>query len=137
MDLRLYDRKKGCTTTLEVQQLGEDHFRLLDNDVFNHQLTLGTEIKAKPVGDGTHELIAVTKASELITRWFVLSPKYTESDYRVLGDELVKHGGFWQVDFSSFLTINIPHDFPYDMDRVMADLNIQLWEDKGDQEAHG
>lgn len=137
MDLRLYDRKEGCITTLEVEQLGDDHFRLLSNGVFNRQLTLGTEIKVKPFGDGTHELIAVTKASELITRWFVLSPKYTESDYRVLGDELVKHGGSWELFFNQFLTINLPKDFPYDVDRVMADLDMQLWEDKGDQEVQG
>ena len=101
---------------------------LMDNYLFTCFLTRGTEIKALYQQDGSYEFVAVTKPSELNTRRFFLSPKYSESDYRMLGNELVKHGGYWQVDFGGFLTINIPKDLPYDVDAVMSDLGIQLAE---------
>lgn len=128
MDIRLHVRKEGTTSTVEVEPIGDGVFRLLDNPMLMCRLTRGTEFRAESMEDGTYEFVSLTRPSELITRRFFLSGKYTESDYRVLGDELSKHGGFWQVDFGGFLTINVPRDFPHDIDKVMADLDIRLLE---------
>jgi hypothetical protein len=125
--IRLCVPDKGMTSTVTVERVGEDTFRLLDNDLFNCALTRGTEIQTKP-SENAYDLVRVTRRSELLTRRFFLSPKLALRDYEMLGEELVKYGGFWQVDFGGLLTINIPKDFPYDLDRVMADLGIQLGE---------
>jgi len=132
MVLQLHDRIEGITVPLEVEQLDEQTFRLLDNHIYERHLTRGTEIRVQPMVDGTYELVSVSKSSEFVSRRFRLSSKYTESDYRVLGDELEKCGGYWQVDFNCFLTVNIPRDLPYDVDKVMATLDLQLWEDVDD-----
>lgn len=128
MDIRLHLREEGLTSTVEVEPIGGGVFRLLDNSVFNCHLTRGTGIKAEPKADGAHEFIGVTGPSELITRRFFLSDRYRRSDYRMLGEELSGHAGFWQVDFGRFLTIDLPNNFPYDIDQVMNDLDMRLAE---------
>ena len=72
--------------------------------------------------------LKITKESDFVTRRFFLSTEYKEADYRMLGDELTKRGGFWQVDFGGIATINIPKDFEFDIDEVMKDLGLRLTE---------
>lgn len=128
MLIHIFNRKEGVTTQVEVEHVADAEFRLLENDIFDPRLTRGVTIKAKRLEDSSYEVVSVQDASVFLTRRFILSPIYSESDYRVLGDELVKHGGFWQVDLGHYLTINVPRDFPHDVDRVMADLGIHLTE---------
>ena len=101
---------------------------MTDNDLFNCRLTKGTEFETRINKDGQHEIIRITKKSDFITRRFFLSPQFKESDYRMLGDELMKRGGFWQVDFGGIATVNIPKDFEFDVDQVMRDLDLNLTE---------
>jgi hypothetical protein len=35
-----------------------------------------------------------------------------------LGDEIIKHGGFWQVDFGGIATVNLPKDCKLDLERI-------------------
>lgn len=111
---------------MSVIQLSEHTFRLVENDIFNCRLTRGTEFETRINKEGRHELIRIIKDSEYTTRRFLLSPKYKESEYRILGDELVKRGGFWQVDFGGIVTVNIPKNFEFD--QLMKDLDINLEE---------
>jgi hypothetical protein len=126
--IEIYDKRERATTTLYVEQLSENKFRMTDNDIFNCRLTNGTEFETRINKDGKHEIIRITKESDFITRRFFLSPQFKESDYRMLGDELMKRGGFWQVDFGGIATVNIPRDFEFDVDQVMRDLDLNLTE---------
>nr|WP_238566675.1 hypothetical protein [Nonlabens ulvanivorans] len=101
---------------------------MTENDLFNCHLTKGTEFETRINEDGNHEVIKIIKKSEFITRRFLLSTQYKESDYRVLGDELMKRGGFWQVDFGGIATVNIPKDFEFNVDQVMKELDLNLTE---------
>lgn len=124
----LYDKRDKSTSTMHVEPLGSNKFRMVDNDLFNCKLTLGTEFETYLNEEGKYEIIRITKESDYIMRRFFLSPKYNESDYRMLGDELTKRGGFWQVDMGGIATINIPKDFEYDIDEVMKSLDLKLTE---------
>ena len=124
----VYDKREGSTTTFYVEQLAEHTFRMTDNDVFDCRMTRGTEFETRINANGHHEIIKILKDSDFITRRFFLSPKYKETDYRVLGDELTKRGGFWQVNFGSMVVVNIPKDFEFDIDEVMKELHVQLTE---------
>lgn len=126
--IELYDKREKSTTTLYVEQLADNKFRMTDNDIWNCRLTLGTEFDTRINEDGKYEIIRITKDSDFITRRFFLNPQFKESEYRMLGDELAKRGGFWQVDFGGIATINIPKDFEYDIYQVMKDLDIKLTE---------
>ncbi len=126
--IEIYDKREKSTTTMYVQKLAENKFRLIDNDIWNCRLALGTEFETRITKEGKHEIVRISKDSDFITRRFFLNPKYKESDYRMLGDELAKRGGFWQVDFGGIATVNIPKNFEYDVDQVMKDLDLNLTE---------
>lgn len=128
VEIKVYHNKEKVTTTLYVEQLSENKFRMIDNDFCNPKLTLGTEFVTELNENGIHELKKITKESEFITRRFGLTPNHKESDYRMLGDELTKRGGFWQVDLGSIATINIPKDFEFDVDQVIKELDLKLVE---------
>jgi hypothetical protein len=124
----VYDKREKITSSCYVEQISESKFRMTENDLFNCHLTKGTEFETRINEDGNHEVLKIIKKSEFITRRFLLSTQYKESDYRVLGDELMKRGGFWQVDFGGIATINIPKDFEFNVDQVMKELDLNLTE---------
>jgi hypothetical protein len=126
--IKLYDKRDRSTTTMYVEKISENKFRLTDNDIFNFRLTKGTEFITRINEEGNHEIIKITKESDFITRRFYLLPKYKESDYRMLGAELMKRGGFWQVHFGGIVTVNIPKNFEYDVDQVIKELDLNLTE---------
>jgi hypothetical protein len=126
--IELYDKVEKSVSTIYVEQINENEFKMIDNDLLNCKLTLGTEFTTKINEQGQYEIIKITKESDFITRRFFLSINYSESDYRMLGDELSKRGGFWQVYMGGIAIINIPKDFEYDIDLVMKDLDLKLME---------
>jgi hypothetical protein len=56
----------------------------------------------------------------------MLSPQVISSTYQLLIDELVKRGGFWQVDMGGILTINLPKDLEVNINQVIKELRINL-----------
>ena len=122
----VYHKKEKVTTTLYVEKLSENKFRMIDNDFCNPKLTLGTEFETKINAENKYEITKITKESDFITRRFELAPNHKESDYRMLGEELIKRGGFWQVDFGNIATVNIPKDFDFDVDQVIQELDLKL-----------
>ncbi len=126
--IKVYHKEEKVTTTLYVEQISENKFRMIDNDFCSAKLTLGTEFETKINKEKKHEITKITKESEFITRRFGLTPNHKESDYRMLGEELTKGGGFWQVDLGSIATVNIPKDFEFDIDQVIKDLDLKLVE---------
>ena len=124
VEIEVYNKKEKVTITLYVEQLFENKFRMIDNDLFNKELTFGVEFETKINSKNKHEVMKIVKESEFITRRFRLTPNYKESDYRMLGEELTKRGGFWQVDLGSIATVNIPRNFEFDINQVIKDLEL-------------
>lgn len=113
---------------MHVEKLTESKFRMTQNDICNRRLTKGTIFETRLNQDGQHEIVRIVEKSEYITRKFFLPVAFNVNDYRMLGDELINRGGFWQVDFGSFLTINIPKDFEFDIDTVIKELGLKVTE---------
>lgn len=128
VEITVYHNEEKVTTTLHVEHLSENKFRMIDNDFCNPNLTLGTEFETEINENGIHEVKKITKESEFVIRRFQLTPKHKESNYRILGEELTKRGGFWQVDCGNFATINIPKDFEFDVDEVIQELDLKMEE---------
>ncbi len=118
VEIEVYDKREKLTTTIHVEQLSDNVFRTIENELFNCRLTLGTEFETRQHKDGKHEIVRITKESEFITRRFSLTSQFKESEYRLLGDEIIKQGGFWQVDFGSIATINLPKNCKLDLDEI-------------------
>jgi hypothetical protein len=118
IDIEFYDKREKLTTTILVEQLSGNLFRTIENNLFNCSLTLGTEFETRQNKDGKHEIVRIIKESEFITRRFSLTSQFKEYEYRLLGDEIMKQGGFWQVDFGSIATVNLPKDGKLDIDEI-------------------
>lgn len=118
VEIEVYDKREKLTTPIQVEQLSDNVFRTTENELFNCRLTLGTEFETRLNEDGKHEIIKITKDSDFVTRRFFLTPQFKESEYRLLGDEIMKQGGFWQVDFGGLATINLPKDSKLNIDEI-------------------
>lgn len=126
--IELFNKKEKIIETIYVEQLSHHKYRMVDNALTNCKLTLGTEFKTKLNREGKHEITKIIKESNFVTRRFFLSTKFKTEDYKMLGAELQKRGGFWQVDFGGIATVNIPKDFEFNVDQVMSDLGLNLVE---------
>ena len=116
--LEIYNKREKSITTMYVEQISDSKFRMVDNDVFNCRLVLGIEFETRINKDGLHEITRITKESDYVTRRFMLNSQFQEADYRFLGDEIVKQGGFWQVDFGNIATVNLPKESTLDLDEI-------------------
>lgn len=106
--IQVYDKGEQVTGNFYVIDLGDNQFRMAENDILNCRLTLDTEFQARLNEAGSYEIIRILKESPYITRRFLLNSQFTAVEYRLLGDEIVRQGGFWQVDFGGIATINLP-----------------------------
>lgn len=130
VEIEVYDKREKLTTTIQVEQLSDNVFRTTENELFNCRLTLGTEFETRLNKDGKHEIIKITKDSDFVTRRLFLTPQFKESEYRLLGDEIMKQGGFWQVDFGGIATINLPRDSKLNIDEIFKIFDFKLTEIK-------
>jgi hypothetical protein len=99
-----------------------------ENDILNCKLTLGTEFETRINKEGKYEVMRILKESPYTTRRFFLSSQFTETEYRLLGDEIIKRGGYWQVDFNSIVIINLPKASDFDIDAIFKIFNFSLTE---------
>jgi len=132
ISIKVYDKREKVTSNFDVVDLGNNCFRMTDNDILNWRLTLGTEFQTRINETGTHEIIRILKDSPYVTRRFLLNSQFTESEYRMLGDEIVRKGGFWQVDFGGVATINLPPACDLDLDNLSKLFNFHPTEIVGD-----
>jgi hypothetical protein len=122
-DIVLYDKERGYSAGLLVQALGENQFRMRENDPFTEGWDFGTEFEARKNTDGKYEIVKIIKKSPFITRRVFLSTRYNQSDYEFLGSELMKIGGFWQYN-GGIVTFNIPVDKEQFINKMLADLGV-------------
>ena len=134
LQIQVYDKREKMTGNLYVVDLGDNRYRMTENDIFNCRLTLGVEFETRVNDSGVHEIIRIVKDSPYVTRRVLLNIQFTEFDYRVLGDEIVKQGGFWQVDFGGVATINLPPGCSLDLDKLFKLFDFYPTEIVGDKE---
>jgi len=125
IEIEIYDKREKLTTIVFVEHISDNKFRTVANEIFNCRLALGTEFETKLNKEGKHEIVSITKNSEYITRRFFLTSQFTESEYRLLGDEIIKQGGFWQIDFGGIATINLPKDCKIDLDNIFKTFDFK------------
>ena len=130
VEIEIYDKREKMSTTMYVEQISDNVYRTTENEIFNCKLTLGTEFETRLNKDGKHEIIKITKESDFITRRFFLTSQFKESEYRLLGDEIMKLGGFWQVDFGGIATINLPKDSELNIDEIFKTFDFNPTEIK-------
>ena len=124
LQIEIYDKREKTTESVMVEKLSDKKFRVAENAVLSCRLTFRTEFEARVNQDSKYEITKITKDSDFITRRFFLNAQFTEEDYRVLGDEIINQGGFWQVDFASIATVNLPKNSTLDLDEIFRVFNF-------------
>jgi len=122
--IQVYNKREGSTSSFYVFKLSDNRYRMAENDLLNCRLTFGTEFETRVNDAGKLEIVKIRQDSTFVTRRFMLNAQFTESEYRLLGDEIMKKGGFWQVDFGSMATINLPKDTDLDIDELFSIFNF-------------
>jgi hypothetical protein len=122
--IEVYDKRERVTTSLYAIKLSDNIFRMAENDILNCKLTFGTEFKTKINNDGKYEMVQILKESPFTTRRFFLTSQFTATEYKLLGDEIMKKGGYWQVDFGSIAIVNLPKDSDLDIDKIFKIFNF-------------
>ncbi len=130
VEIEVYDKREKMSTTIYVEQVSDNVYRTTENEIFNCRLTLGTEFETRLNKDGKHEIIKITKESNFVTRRFFLTSQFKETEYRLFGDEIMKQGGFWQVDFGGIATINLPKDCELNIDEIFKTFDFNPTEIK-------
>lgn len=130
IEIKIYDKREKVTTSMYVEQLSDNLFRTVENEIFNCRLTFGTEFETRLNKEAIHEIVKITKDSEFVTRRFFLTSQFKESEYRLLGDEIMKQGGFWQTDFGNIATINLPKNCELDIDEIFKTFDFNPTEIK-------
>ena len=118
ISIEIFDKREKTIATEIVEKLSETKFRVLENSIWNCRLTLGTEFETRINNESRYEIVKITKESDYLTRRFLLNGQFSEEDYRVLGDEIMRQGGFWQVDFGNIATVNLPINSTLNLDEI-------------------
>jgi len=125
ISIEIYDKAHQVSTTMAVIKLTENTFRATENELIDDELTVGTEFETLINEAGKHELVRIVKKSELTTHRFWLPKNVKRFDLEVLGDEIMRQGGFWQVDFGGIVTINLPKDSQIDVNEIKKLLDVK------------
>jgi hypothetical protein len=128
--IEVYDKREKVTSSFYAFKLSDNVYRMAENDLFNCRLTFGTEFETRVNDSGKLEIVKIFQDSPFVTRRFMLNSQFKESEYRLLGDEIMKKGGFWQVDFGSIATINLPKDTDLNIDELFRNFNFNPTEIK-------
>lgn len=116
--IHLYDPVEQISATVLVVKQAENVYKMLDNHILDKDLTFGTEFEVCINADNQYEFVRITKPSEFITTRFTLTKQFNASEYQILGDEIIKAGGFWQIDFDSLAVVNLPKNSRLDLSKV-------------------
>lgn len=122
--IEVYDKREKATSSVRVIELSSNVYRMVENDILNCRLTFGTEFKTRVNKDGKEEVIRIIKDSSFETRRFFLNSQFSVEEFRLLGDEIIKNGGFWQVDFGGIATVNLPRNCELDLDKIFKLFNF-------------
>ena len=128
-DLEIRIKDKNLTYSIFGIWIDDNSFRLTSNDPFNFKYTYGTVVELiKELNSENYILGKIIRESKYDTRRFKLNSSLKESDYRVIGDEIIKIGGYWELFLNSYAIVNIPNDSNFNLDEVLELFPEQLEE---------
>ncbi len=122
--IRHFNRRTQVQSSLEVLKINEKTYQLIESDPFDLRYFPGVIIKTKLNG-GFHETVEFIKPNAQVERFF-LDITQNINDLSFLFEELVKLGGHVQIDMGGILTLTIPDQFPYHLDKVIEDYDIKV-----------
>ena len=122
--IEIFDMRQRLSTSIFVDKISDNIYRAVENEMFDCRLTFGTVFETRINKEGKHEIVGIVKDSDYITKRFLLTSQFNQSEYKLLGDEIIKQGGYWQVDFGGIATINLPRDCKLDLEEIFKNFNF-------------
>ncbi|MEO1655241.1 MAG: hypothetical protein AAFU64_16965 [Bacteroidota bacterium] len=128
ISIYIYNKREKSGEYIYVEQMGDQHFRMTYNAIFNCRLTRGTEFITKINAEGHHEVLRITQNSPYLTRRFFYPQGWKRADLEYLGEELSKLGGHWQVDFGGIVTVNYPPEAEATIEHFVKEYDFKVVE---------
>ena len=99
--IRMYHPEEASTGNYDVIQISAYEYQMVNNDPFYPDLSYGTvfEVKKEPYEAGILEFNRISKASDFSLEVYGLPQVLNEKELSLIGDLIVKAGGFWEVIF--------------------------------------
>lgn len=119
------NKRIGSVSQLEVKEIAEYEFELIYSDPLDHRYNSGTIVKTKINADGQHEIIEFKK-TDRVTHRFVASIEQNMRDFDIFIADLHKHGGRFQIDAGGLVSVTVPKDFPFNIDKIIEDYSIKV-----------
>ncbi|MBB4035225.1 hypothetical protein GGR21_001114 [Dysgonomonas hofstadii] len=125
VEISIHNSENEASTVISVEHISSNIFRTIQNEIIDGRLTLDTVFETKINTEKKHEVVRIIKQSEYITKRFQLTSQFKESEYQLLGEEITKSGGYWQVDFGKIATINLPKDCNLDINEIFETFDFK------------
>ncbi|QHT67842.1 hypothetical protein GXP67_14935 [Rhodocytophaga rosea] len=123
--IKHFNKRLGCFSELEVIEIEDNVYELVFSDPFDYRYNTGTIIKTRINSDGFYEIIDFRKSNRVTYRFFAALDQNLK-DLEIFIEEFHKHGGKFQVDFGGIISVTVPKDFPYDIDKVIKEFAIKV-----------
>jgi len=112
-------KKDNLTEFVTAVKVSDSIYRLTSNSIYNNSLISGTVVATSFDENNDLNFEKRLQKSEFNIRRFQLSSKYNQSDYMMLGEEITKHGGHWEVVIGSLAFINLPKNSSFNLDEIL------------------
>ncbi|MBA5791972.1 hypothetical protein H1R17_03585 [Flavobacterium sp. xlx-214] len=124
-EIQIYNQTENTSTTIIVEEISNNIFRTIEDEIIDCRLSLGVEFETKINDEGFHEIVKIIKESDFVTYKFLLSSQFKIEEYELLGEEISKIGGFWQIDFGNIATINLPKNSKINIEEIFKTFDFK------------
>jgi hypothetical protein len=112
IEIRMYHPEEESTGNYEVVKVGENEYKLAANDPFNEDFSYGTiiEVEKEEKDKGVLQFKRISKKSDFTLNVYGLGSSLNETELRIVGDMIIKEGGYWEVIFGGIAYVNLPKE---------------------------
>lgn len=105
----------GAYETVAAEQESSDTYKLLETPALSCRINYGTTIKVQADEKGELEMVKVVRASDYITRRFMLPSLSKTELMEKLGNPILEAGGLWEIVFGGIIFIHMPRTCQFDL----------------------
>ena len=124
VELKLEILEQRTTTTVLVEAIKENTWKLLEVNPLIDKFTYAAELITREKTDGVHELLEITESLDF-EHWEAMLPTYYNRE--VLPErskKFIAAGGYWQITFGGILSVSIPKNYHLSIDELTTSWGI-------------
>ena len=102
-------RDGDMQSDLYAEEISPETFRLLENHLFNYNLTYGTIIKTA-IRDEAPEFLSIQSKSPYVTKRYLLDRKFSSEEWTEV-TKILDEGGYSEVSMGGIFIVNLVSEF--------------------------